>query len=396
MTIFDMPMKTNILEVIAALRKAAENCFVTRIFSLPYRRFAIGTVSAFSQRAELSDTSQNEIPRYSSLKICATIQNSRSAFARSCAALVRPAWYTLVLLLIPASFLASASSAHAKLNVVVTTPDLAAIAKEIGKDQIDITTLAKPTEDPHFVDAKPSFVVKLNRADMLIEGGAELEVGWLPALLEQARNPKLATGAPGHVAAAQGLQLLEVPSTLDRSRGDIHAAGNPHFLVDPQNAKAVAQKIADALCALDQKSSAGYRSNLKTFTDALDVKLAEWQQKLAPFKGQQIVAYHNSWPYFANRFGLVIDLFLEPKPGVPPTPTHLAEVILKMRQDKVHVIIVDPYLNRRTAETIASKTGATVVDVSQFPGGVKGTEGGYIPLMDYLVTSISKTIAQKQ
>jgi len=277
----------------------------------------------------------------------------------------------------------------------VTTPDLAAIAKEIGKEHIDVATLAKPTEDPHFVDAKPSFIIKLNHADMLIEGGAELEIGWLPALLDQSRNPKLAPGAPGHVAAAQGLQLLEVPSTLDRSRGDIHAAGNPHFLVDPENAKMVAQKITDALCALDEKSCADYRANLKRFTDALNIKIAEWQQKLAPFKGQQIVAYHNSWLYFGNRFGLVIDLFLEPKPGVPPTPTHLAEVITKMRQNKVHVIIVDPYLNRRTAEAVAGKTGATVVDVTQFPGGIKGTEGGYIPLMDYLVNSIAKALSKQ-
>src|SRR5262249_38470500 len=156
--------------------------------------------------------------------------------------------------LIGAAVLILATGAEAKLSVVVTTPELASIAKEIGKDHIDIATLAKPTEDPHFVDAKPSFIVKLNRADLLIEGGAELEIGWLPALLEQARNPKLAPGAPGHLAAAQGLQLLEVHSTLDRSRGDIHAAGNPHFLVDPANAKAVAQKIADTLSALDEKS----------------------------------------------------------------------------------------------------------------------------------------------
>src|SRR5690349_993146 len=140
-------------------------------------------------------------------------------------------------------------SAHAKLNVVATTPDLASIAKEIGGDRIEITTLAKPTEDPHFVDAKPSFIVKLNRTDVLIEGGAELEIGWLPALLDQARNGKLAPGAPGHVAAAQGVTLLEIPSALDRSRGDIHAAGNPHFLVDPVNAKIVAEHIANVLCA---------------------------------------------------------------------------------------------------------------------------------------------------
>jgi ABC-type Zn uptake system ZnuABC Zn-binding protein ZnuA len=190
--------------------------------------------------------------------------------------------------------------------------------------------------------------------------------------------------------------MLEVPSTLDRSKGDIHAAGNPHFVVDPANAKKVAENIANAFCTLDPKSADAYRANLKKFTDALDAKLVEWQKTLAPFKGQQVVAYHNSWIYFANRLGLKIDLFLEPKPGVPPTPSHLAEVITKMRQDKVHAIIVDPYLNRRTAETVAEKTGATVVDVTQFPGGIKGTEGGYIPLMDYLVNSIAKALASSK
>ena len=284
---------------------------------------------------------------------------------------------------------------QAKLNVVVTTPDLASIAKEIGGENVEITTLAKPTEDPHFVDAKPSFIVKLNRADVLIEGGAELEIGWLPALLDQSRNSRIAPGAPGHIACAQGIQLLEVPSTLDRSKGDIHAAGNPHYLVDPVNAKIVAQHIAGSFCALDAKSCEVYRANLKKFTSAIDTKLTEWQKKLEAFKGQQVVAYHNSWLYFGERFGLKIDLFLEPKPGVPPTPTHLAEVITKMKMDKVHVIIVDPYLNRRTAETVAEKTDATVVDVTQFPGGVKGTEGGYIPLMDYLVNAIANALAQK-
>jgi zinc/manganese transport system substrate-binding protein len=284
--------------------------------------------------------------------------------------------------------------ALAKLNVVATTPDLASIAKEIGGDHLDITTLAKATEDPHFVDARPSFIVKLNHADVLIEGGAELEIGWLPALLEQSRNQKVAPGAPGHVACAQGVQMLEVPTTLDRSRGDIHAAGNPHYIVDPINAKIVGQHIADAFCAHDQKSCGAYRANLKKFTDAIDAKMVEWQKKLEPFKGQQIVAYHNSWVYFGERFGLKIDLFLEPKPGIPPTPAHLAEVITKMKENKVHVIMVDPYLNRKTAETVARNTGATVVDVAQFPGGVKGTEGGYIQLIDYLVNSLARALGE--
>src|SRR5664279_186128 len=283
--------------------------------------------------------------------------------------------------------------ALAKFNIVATTPDLASIASAIGGDHITLTVLAKPTEDPHFVDAKASLILKVNRADVVIEGGAELEIGWLPRLLDQARNVKLAAGAPGHVACAQGVPLKEIPSTLDRSKGDIHAAGNPHYLVDPTNARIVARNIAEAFCALDEKSAADYRANLQKFTNALDTKVVEWQKKLEPFKGQQVVAYHNSWLYFGDRFGLNIDIFLEPKPGVPPTPRHLAEVILKMKQDKVHVILVDPYLDRRTAETVAGKTDATVVEVAQFPGGVKGTEAGYIALLDYLVNSVAKAMA---
>jgi len=166
-------------------------------------------------------------------------------------------------------------AAHAKLNVVVTTADLASIAREIGGDKIELTTLARPTEDPHFVDAKPSFIVKLNRADVLIEGGAELEIRWLPALLDQSRNQKIVSGAPGHVACAQGIQLLEVPSTLDRSKGDIHAAGNPHYVVDPINAKAVAQRITEGLCAQDEKSADFYRSNLKKFLRP-SIRVCSW------------------------------------------------------------------------------------------------------------------------
>ena len=197
------------------------------------------------------------------------------------------------------------------------------------------------------------------------------------------------------MVCSQGVPLKEIPTALDRSKGDIHAAGNPHYLVDPANAKIVAQNITEAFCSLDEKSAAAYRANLKHFTEALDAKKVEWQKQLEPFKGQQVVAYHNSWLYFGDCFGLKIDLFLEPKPGVPATPRHLADVILKMKADKVHVILVDPYLDRRTAETVASRTGATVVDMTQFPGGVKGTEGGYIALMNYLVNAVAKALAGK-
>jgi len=287
------------------------------------------------------------------------------------------------------------SVAQAKLNVVATTGDLGSIAKEIGGDKIEITTLGKPTEDPHFVDAKPSFIVKLNHADVVVEGGAELEIGWLPALLDQARNGKIATGAPGHISCATGVPLIDVPATLDRSRGDIHAAGNPHYIVSPSNAKIVARNIADGLSAIDPKSADVYQANLKKFDDEIDAKLVEWHKTLAPFQGQSVVAYHDSWPYFAKEFGLKIDLFLEPKPGIPPSPAHLAEVIGKMKGENARVIIVDPYLNRKTADTVAAHTGAQVVEVTQFPGGIKGTEDGYIQMEDYLVNSLAKALGQK-
>jgi zinc/manganese transport system substrate-binding protein len=284
--------------------------------------------------------------------------------------------------------------AQARLNVVATTPDLAAVAKAIGGDQLEITTLARPTEDPHFVDAKPSLILKLNRAQVLLEGGVELELGWLPPLLQGARNPHLAAGAPGHILCNQGISMLEVPATLDRSEGDIHAAGNPHFMTDPANARIVANHLTEVFCQLDPKSAETYRANLKTFSDRLTAKMAEWQKLLAPFQGCHVVAYHNSWPYFARRFGLKIDLFLEPKPGLPPTPAHLAEVMARMKAEQARVIFVEPYLDRRTAETVARSTGAKVIDVAYLPGGINGTENDYLKLMDYLVTSLAKALAE--
>lgn len=278
---------------------------------------------------------------------------------------------------------------HAKLNVVATTPELAAIAREVTGSRADVVALAKPTEDPHFVDAKPSFVVKLARADAVIEGGAELEVGWLPPLLEGARNPKLA-----HITIAPGIQLLEVPTTLDRSKGDVHAMGNPHFMTDPVNGKIAAQRIAAELSKLDPAGAETYRANVARFTERLDAKMAEWQKTLGPFAGRQIVAYHNTWPYFGQRFGLKIDLFLEPNPGIPPTPASLAQVITKMKAEHIRVIIVEPYQNKRTAETVAAETGATVVAVTQYPGGVKGTEAGYVEMIDQLVNALAKELAK--
>ncbi len=289
-------------------------------------------------------------------------------------------------LLLPLFVLFLTATAGARLNIVATTPDLGALAHAIGGDAIDLTVLAKPTEDPHFVDAKPSFIVKLNHADALIDGGAELEAGWLTPLLEGSRNAKIAAGQPGRIAASEGIALLEVPSVLDRSLGDIHASGNPHYLTDPVNSRIVAAHLARVFAALDEKSAATYQANLTKFNTELEAKLAGWQKLLAPYQGRPIVTYHNYWIYFARRFGFPMELFLEPKPGIPPSPAHLAEVITKMKAGHLQLIAVQPYQNRKTAETVASRTNAVVVDWPSFPSG-KGTEG-YLEWIDVLVLSI--------
>ena len=281
-----------------------------------------------------------------------------------------------------------AASSPAKLNVVATTADFGAIARELGDDLVIVSILAKPTEDAHFVDAKPSYIVKLAHADVLIEGGAELEMGWLPPLIDGARNSKIELGRPGRVRCAESLALLEVPTTLDRSMGDIHALGNPHFMTDPVNARLAAERIGTVFAAVDSQNAVTYRERLAAFTKRLDEKLAVWQKQLEPFKDRQVVAYHNTWPYFANRFGIKIDLFLEPKPGIPPTPAHLADMVTRMKAERIEVILVEPYQNRKTAEKVSAETGAVIVDFAQYPGGVKGAEGGYIELMGYLVNTL--------
>ena len=291
------------------------------------------------------------------------------------------------LLLLP-MFAATVAIAAPKVSVVATTPDLAALAREIGGDRVDVKSLAKSTEDPHFVDAKPSHIVTLNRAKVLIDGGAELELGWLPPLLDNSRNDKIAVGAAGRVTASSGIKMLDVPTTLDRAKGDVHALGNPHFLIDPKNAKIVAANIAQHLSQVDPAGAAMYAANLKKFSDAVDAKTAVWEKTLAPFAGAKIVTYHNDFIYFANRFGLKVIATLEPKPGIAPSPSHVANVISTMKSNNAHLLLVQPYQNRKTAENIARQTNGVVLDVSQQPGAIKNTDT-YIAMMDNLVTTIA-------
>src|SRR6266513_3104447 len=295
------------------------------------------------------------------------------------------------ILLVLAAILICSFSAHAKLNVVATLPDFGSLAREIGGDKINLVVLAKPTEDPHFVDARQSFVVSLRNADVLIAGGAELELGWLPPLLQNARNPKIESGKPGRVQASQGIRLMNVPANVTRAAGDVHALGNPHFTADPIIAKAIAQHIAQTFAALDPPNASFYEANYKKFEATINAKLQEWGTAMLPFKGQHVVAYHDSWPYFAHRFGVAMDIFLEPKPGIPPSPSHLTEVIAEMKAQHIKAIIVEPFHDRRIAAKVASATGAKVVEISQFPGGLPGTDS-YAGLIDKLIHNLTAAL----
>src|SRR4051812_45683380 len=288
------------------------------------------------------------------------------------------------IVLICSAILCLTVTAQAKLKVVATLPDLASLAREVGGDKVEVSALAKPTEDSHFVDARPSFVVQLRSADVLIDGGAELELGWLPPLLQNARNPKLEVGKPGRVQASQGVRLMNVPANVTRAAGDVHALGNPHFMTDPIIAKTVALHIAQSFAAVDAPNAAFYDANYKKFEATINAKLQEWGAMMQDFKDQHVVAYHDSWPYFAHRFGVNIDVFLEPKPGIPPSPSHLTDVIQKMKEYHIKAIIVEPYHDRRIAEKVARSTNAKIIDFSQFPGGIPGTDD-YVGLIDQLV-----------
>lgn len=283
------------------------------------------------------------------------------------------------------------SVVHAKLNIVASTPDLGSLASEIVKEKGEVISIAKPTEDPHFVDAKPGFIVKLNKADMLIEGGLQLEIGWLPSLVLGARNQKILPGNPGYFNASAGIAIIDVPASANRAMGDIHPLGNPHYMLDPLNGKIVASHICERLCQIDRANGEFYKSNLHAFSKRLDQKLSEWQKTLEPFRGTKIVTYHKVLPYFAQRFGLNVMGTLEPKPGIPPSPAHLNTLIPMMKSEGVKLIIAEQFRERKIPAFVESQTGAKVVVIPIMVGGQKGT-GDYIALFDYIINQIASAL----
>ncbi len=255
--------------------------------------------------------------------------------------------------------------AVAKLNVVTTTPDLAAIARAVGGEHVAVRSLGRPHENPHFVEPKPSYIVALNNADLLIEVGLELEVGWLPALLEQTRNRRILPGQPGRLDASTVITPLEVPrGPVDRGQGDVHPHGNPHYLLDPVRGRAVARAIADGLVRQDPAHAAAYRANLAAFEQAVETCTEACRQRLAAGTHRKVFTYHRSLSYFAERFGLEVVNTVEPKPGIPPSPAHITRLIEQGQRENVRAILMENWYDRRVPDLIAGNIGARVVPLA--------------------------------
>jgi zinc/manganese transport system substrate-binding protein len=263
-------------------------------------------------------------------------------------------------------------TAFSKLDVVATLPTYGAIAKEIGGDKVKVTSLARGTEDAHFVDAKPSFIRVLNRADILIEGGADLEAGWLPPLVGNARNRKIIPSGKGRVVLRHGIRMLEVPQgPISRAQGDVHAFGNPHFELDPENGRLIARHIASAFSGMDSRNKAVYEANLKTFEARLDEKMIEWKKLAAPLKNVPTLSYHKTYEYLAKRFGFKVIGYIEPKPGIAPSPAYVSRLVPQMKGAGVKLVIMEPNRSSRTPSYIADRVGAKLVVLSAMVGGTK-------------------------
>ena len=300
--------------------------------------------------------------------------------------------------LLVAALAFGAAPARAQLNVVTATQDLGAIAQEVGGDKIKVIALAKGYQDPHFVEAKPSFVLTLNKADLLIVVGRELEIGWLPPLITQSRNAKIQPGAPGYLDPSTSAKILELPTgQVTRAMGDVHPLGNPHYWLDPDNGRRIALAIAGKLSEMDPPNAAYYKQRQQDFDGRVAAAIQRWKTLLAPYKGLKVVTYHRSWANFADAFGIDVIGYVEPKPGIPPTPQHTLDVINAMKQQNVKIIMVEPYFDLKTPNSIASNTGGKVLVMPPSVGGVPPASD-YFKLFDYdlnlLVSAIKETGAK--
>jgi zinc/manganese transport system substrate-binding protein len=290
----------------------------------------------------------------------------------------------------------AAAPASATVRVVTSLQDFASIADAVGGKRVETFALARGYQDPHFVEPKPSFVLKLSKADMLVVAGLELEVGYLPPLLDQSRNEKIRPGAAGYLDASNGVDILERPTgTVTRAMGDVHPYGNPHYWLDPENGRIIARAIAGKLSQLDPSGAAEYQSNLAAFEAKLTEGEKRWDAALAPYAGTELVTYHTSWPNFLKHFKLAAAGYIEPKPGIPPSPSHTVEIIDLMRARKIPVILMEPYFDRKTPQQIAEKTGATLLVFIPSVGGVPEAKD-YFALFDYDVKMLADALAAKK
>ena len=270
-----------------------------------------------------------------------------------------------------------------KLMVVTSTTDMAALAQEVGGDRIEVESIAKGYQDPHFVEAKPSFLLRLRHADLLIHVGLQLEIGWLPPLITQSGNPRIQMGAQGNLDASRFAEILEIPQgTVTRAEGDVHPFGNPHYWLDPDNGRRIARGIANRLAELDPGNSAFFQQRFQDFDKRLSAAEQKWDADMKPWRGRKVVTYHRSFPNFAKHFGLDVIEYVEPRPGIPPTPGHTIEVIQLMKRENCKVVLVEPYFDLKTPQSIGREAGAQVVVYLPSVGGEKQVTN-YIELFDY-------------
>ncbi len=293
-----------------------------------------------------------------------------------------------------ALLLAAPASASA-LRVITTTPDLASIAQAIGRDKIQVESLAKGIQNPHFVDAKPSLIVKLMKADLFIQTGLELEIGWAPLLVQSSGNKNIQPGSKGFLDASAAVSPMEVPQNPNRSMGDVHPGGNPHYLADPENGKLVAKAVAEKLSTLSPTDRADFDQNLKNFETLVDSNIKQWKAMMQPYGGVKFVSYHRVYPYFAARFGLISTDEIEPKPGIPPTASHSADLIARMKAERIPLILTEPWFEARSAEFISKQTGASLVVMALMPGAAPEAKD-YLSAIDYNVRSIVRALESKR
>lgn len=285
-----------------------------------------------------------------------------------------------------------AGSAAAQLKVVTSTTDLHSIAKEVGGDKIKATHIGQGYQDPHFIEAKPSYILQLRNADVWAYVGLDLEAGWMPLLLQGARNPKIQKGGSGHVDASRAIRVLDVPAAnVDRSAGDVHALGNPHYWLHPDNGRRIARMFRDKFSELDPKNASTYARNTADFEKRLDAAEKTWALMRNQMKGKSVVAWHTSWRYLAYYTGISIVAFIEPKPGVPPSPAHLATVIETIKRTGAKVIIMEPFYDRKTADLVAARTGAKVLVLPASVGGAKNIQD-YFALLGNNIAQLAGAI----